>query len=113
MAYDIHITKRNRWTDKGSDITPEDWEHLLATNNDLVPVEKIEGETKAGDRFEYKLKESELARWENLSSGSTVWLVFQKGVINISGPDESIIKKAKEIALKLSAKVQGDELEIY
>ncbi|PJC66484.1 hypothetical protein CO018_01630 [Candidatus Beckwithbacteria bacterium CG_4_9_14_0_2_um_filter_47_11] len=71
----------------------------------------IETTMADGGKLEFGLKNSLIARWKN--KDKIVWLVFRKGGITISRPDEEIIVKAKEIAVKLGAKVQGDELEIY
>lgn len=113
MAYDIHITKRKHWTDKGSDVTLHEWDKLLVTDGELIRAEKIEGQTQNGDKFEYTLTGTKLAKWQSPSSGNIVWLVYRKGLIDISGPDDATVKKAKEIALKLGAKVQGDDGELY
>lgn len=113
MAYDIHITKRNNWLNKGEDITSVEWEKLIDEDSELGHAEKIEGETKSGAKFEYTLRDSRLAKWKHPISGQIVWLVYTNGEIRISRPDETIIEKAKQIAKRISAKVQGDELETY
>lgn len=113
MAYDIHITKRNNWFDKGADVTLEEWSELIGVDPSLEPTEKVEGKTKDGQKFEFQLKGAQLAKWKNPVSSDIVWLNYHDGEITISNPDDAIIKKAKELAGKLGAKVQGDEGEVY
>jgi len=113
MAYVIHITKRKSWFDKNLDITLEEWKRLLEVEPELIPSEKVEGETKDGAKVAYALKGSFLAKWNNPTTHNVVWFNYHDGIIDISDPDESTIKKAKDIASKLKAKVQGDELESY
>lgn len=113
MAYDIHITKRKNWFDKGFDISLEEWKKLLEIDSELIPSDKVEGETKDGDKFVYVLKGSLLAKWVNPITHNVVWFNYHNGIVDVSNPDDSTIKRVKDIASKLNAKVQGDELEIY
>lgn len=110
MAYDLHITKKNDWFEENPPILLTEWQSLLDKNTDLIPVEKIEGITSDGTKFEYGLKNSKIAKW---LGKNTFWFVFENGNITISNPDEEAIQKAKDIASFLHAKVQGDDGEIY
>lgn len=113
MAYDIHIIKRNNWFDKGADISLKEWREVIDEDPTLEPAKKVEGESKDGQKFEFQLKGSQLAKWKNPVFNDIVWLNYHDGEITISNPNDAIIKKAKELAGKLGAKVQGDEGEIY
>lgn len=113
MAYNIHIVKKDNWFEKGSDITLEEWAKLLHNDPELVPVEKAEGMTKDGKPFELKMDNTHLAKWQKLDSNDVTWLSYHDGMIDISNPDDIVLEKAKDIAQKLGAKVQGDEGEMY
>src|SRR3990167_2365630 len=109
MAYNIHIIKRSNWFDKGRDITLDELKKMISEDPTLEPMGQVEGETKDKQKFEFQLQGSQLAKWKNLVSDSIVWLNFYNGEITISNPDDSTIRKAKQLAEKLEAKVQGDE----
>lgn len=111
MPYDIHITKNKNWFAPDGGIKLSEWQKLIKDDPVLEATDKIEGETNNGGKLEFTLKNSLISKWNN--KGKIVWLVFRKGSISISHPNDEIIAKAKEIANKLGAKVQGDELEIY
>jgi len=111
MPYDIHIIKSQKWFEPDGEITVGQWQKLIDEDPELETANKIETTTKDGGKLEFSLKNSLIARWKN--KDRVVWLIFKRGSISISHPDDEIIAKAKEIAAKLGGKVQGDELEIY
>lgn len=78
-----------------------------------MQVKKIEGKTQDGDQFEYRIKGSQTVKWINPSTTEVYWFVYDGGKISISDPSDAVIEKAKELAKKLNANVQGDELEFY
>jgi hypothetical protein len=41
------------------------------------------------------------------------WFLYRKGYVTVKNPDEEIIRKMWSIAQALSAKVQGDDSEVY
>jgi hypothetical protein len=41
------------------------------------------------------------------------WFLYRKGYVTVKNPDEEILRKMWSIAQDLSAKVQGDDGEIY
>lgn len=113
MAYSIHITRRKKWFDKSLDIVQEEWQKLLKEDLSLLQAEKIEGKTQDGDQFEYRIKGSQPVKWIDTTSKKVYWFVYDGGKISVSDPTDAVIEKAKELAKKLNAKVQGDELEFY
>ncbi len=112
MGYDIHIHRRLRWFDIGSDITTEEWDKLINGDPELEHTEKVEVPFKGGI-FSYKLKDTLLAKWMNPPSNEVFWFDLRKGKISTKYNKDEILIKAIEIAKKLKAKVQGDEGETY
>ena len=111
MPYDIHVIKSQKWFESDGGISLAEWQKLIEEDPDIEQTDKIETTVDGGGKLEFSLKNSLIAKWKN--KDKIVWLTFRKGSITISHPDDEIIAKAKEIASKLGAKVQGDELEIY
>lgn len=111
MPYNIHIIKSQKWFEPDGGITLAEWQKLIDEDPGLEQAEKIETSTNDGGKLEFGLKNSLIAKWKN--KDKVVWLTFKKGGISISHPDDEIIAKAKEIASKLGARVQGDDLEEY
>jgi hypothetical protein len=58
-----------------------------------------------------------LAVWTAYSrhdeSGNKAWFLCREGYVTVKNPDEEILRKMWSIAQDLSAKVQGDDGEIY
>jgi hypothetical protein len=93
MGYDIHITRRKFWADKGSDITADEWLAYVQRDSELSL------RPESGRCF---------AEW---SGGS--WLDWSDGVIFTKNPDEALVTKMVAIAGQFDATVQGDDGEIY
>jgi len=99
MGYEIHITRRACWIDEdGPSINLDEWKALIMGDPEM--------------------------RWEE--PADAVWIAYSKqgrdgalfylgltGDIIVKNPDKAILVKMYQIAQKLSAKVQGDEQEIY
>lgn len=109
MSYDLHITKRERWFDKGNDIADIEWHHILSNHPDLIPVDSIET-TLEGERIFLHYKNSKIAKWQGRE---TYWFFFSDGEISIANPDDDAIQKTKSVALSIKAKVLGDDGEEY
>ena len=93
MAYTIHITKKNDWTDEEPKITQEEWNTLM-TNGVLELVDD-----KKYDAWD--------AKRDNL------YFSFSKGNIDCNPREEKDIQTIKKIASVIGANVQGDEGELY
>jgi hypothetical protein len=93
MGYDIHITRRKFWGDKGNDITAEEW--LIYIRNDS----ELRLRPENGKCF---------AEW---SGGS--WLDWSDGAVFTKNPSDALVSKMAAIARNLDATVQGDDGEIY
>jgi hypothetical protein len=102
MGYDIHITRARSWLENaGMEIRAEEWLKVVAEDPELH---------LAGFNGPY------FALWKSLPEdwdGSTGWLNWRKGNIYAKGASESLIGKMLDIANRLGARVQGDDMEIY
>ncbi len=98
MGYDLHITRREDWSDEGFDITAEEWVQYVHKDPEL----KIKGVN--GPCY---------AVWSGQSEHSEPWLDWANGQIYAKNPDSPLIDKMIAIAKQLGATVQGDDGEIY
>jgi hypothetical protein len=98
VGYELHITRRNHWSDEGCDITRDEWLTLVANDPELTihPV--------LGDGY---------AIWNGPSEFEDPWLRWRRGNINTTRPDDALYAKMLDLAAKLGARVQGDEGEFY
>jgi hypothetical protein len=98
MGYDLHITRRKDWTDKGNDITSDEWLAFVKNESDL----KLQPEN--GPYF---------VSWDGQSTLECPWFDWSNGQIHTKNPDTAIINKMVTIAKHFNAIVQGDDGEIY
>ena len=96
MGYDIHITRRNSWSDKGEPaITRQEWQAILADDSDLDRLDDddaqmLDPSRRAGRRFYYA-----------------------DGSVFVRKPNKPVLMKMLAIAEKLGARVVGDDDEVY
>jgi hypothetical protein len=96
MGYDLHITRKENWTDdNGESITPDEWLSVLDADPELSRATDTGADTLAG-------------AW----NGQTLFR-FDNGEITCKNPDEPTIRKMVAIAQRLRANVQGDDAERY
>jgi len=93
MAYTIHITKKEDWTDKEPQITEAEFDKLLTTGI-LEPVD-----------------DASMSAWG--AKKEDVFFALQGGDIISNPRKEKDIEKIKDVASVLHAKVQGDDGEFY
>jgi hypothetical protein len=100
MGYDFHITRAESWVESESNpISSGEW--LTIVNSD--PELKID--ERNGPYF---------ACWAGpCSYPDGGWFDWRDGEIYTKNPDRQILKKMLHLANKLSAKVCGDEDELY
>ena len=98
MGYDLHITRRRHWVDRGADITANEWLDYVRSDSEL----RLEPET--GPYF---------AAWIGLSELDGPWLNWSDGQIFTKNPDAPLVDKMVAIAQQFDATVQGDDGEIY
>ncbi len=98
MGYDLHITRRRNWADKGADITADEWLAYVRRDSELLL------QPESGPCF---------AVWSGPSELDGPWLNWADGQIYTKNPDAPLIDKMVAIARQLDAMVQGDDGEIY
>jgi len=98
MGYDIHITRRKQWTDKGDDITASEWLAYVQDDSEL----RLQSES-----CPY------FAVWSGPSELDDPWLDWSDGQNYTKYPDSTLIDKMVAIAQRFDAAVQGDDGEIY
>ena len=97
MGYDVHITRRNSWSDDGEPaITKQEWQAILACDSDLEPV----GD---GDNAQMLDSSRRVARF--------FW--YSSGEIFVKKPNKPVLMKMLAIAEQLGARVIGDDDEVY
>jgi hypothetical protein len=116
MGYDVHITRRHDWSDpKGPEISLEEWLAFVAAD----PEMRLDGraETRLQDGSVFRTERRGLSVWTAYSlhddSGNMAWFLYSHGRVIVKNPDEEILRKMWSIAQALSAKVQGDDSEVY
>jgi hypothetical protein len=93
MGYDLHITRREDWFDRGDDISADEWLNYVESDTELS-IDKRNG------RYFAIWKEDD-------------WLDWQRGEIFTKNPRKTLVEKMIQIANRLNAKVQGDDGEVY
>jgi hypothetical protein len=107
LAYDLHITRANEWYEsEGNGFSLEELKEYFSGKSgfNYSKVFSITGPVTVsieGDFFIWASEDAELS------------FRYKQGRIIVSGANDDVIEKMKEIAAELCAKVQGDEDEIY
>lgn len=113
MAYDLHVIRTKSWLDKeGPVIEEKEWSSLVEADPSLKMVDTISGTTKQGATLTMGTNGKPSAEWV-APSGEKYWIILDKGKLYSSHASDELISKLKEIAVKLEARVQGDEGEFY
>lgn len=92
MAYAIHITKKEKWSDKEPTITQGEWKSL-----------QEKGILKADPNYSSDL----------YAKRGDIFYYYFDGDIVCKPPDDAYINTIKEVADIIGAKVQGDDGEFY
>jgi hypothetical protein len=115
MGYDLHITRKQRWSDEnGLEIRLDEWIAIVAADQDM----RLDGyaETRVGDGSILRIENEGLSvwtAWPRQSENGFAWFSFRNGNVVVKNPDLEIRRKMSSLAKALSAKVQGDEGEFY
>ena len=115
MGYDLHITRREHWSDtETSDISFKEW--LTYVNGD-EELDLTDGyEIKLGTETQFQNRPG-FCEWNahptEREPNARPWFAYWKGSIDTKNPDIDTIRKMIQIASALNAKVQGDDGEIY
>ncbi|MAK60204.1 MAG: hypothetical protein CMK09_04435 [Ponticaulis sp.] len=106
MSYDFHVHRFEDWsepTEKDA-ISFEEWIELCRADDELS-----EDGAYRDNRFDFDIP---IFGWP-APEGEAASFLWLDGEIIVTSPDETAIIKAKKIAEKLVAKVQGDDGEFY
>lgn len=99
MGYDAHITRAEFWCDNaGNEITAEEWRAVVEGDADLKP---------------WPEQGPHMARWLGPSTLTDPWLDWREGNVFTKNPDAALLAKCCGIAVRLGARVQGDDGEEY
>lgn len=115
MGYDIFITRKEEWFDEeGDEISLEEWINYVNSAADMRYDGFAEAETPKGI---LRVESEGLSVWLGYSGHekdeNMAWFDYCAGNVKVKNPDEEILKKMHQVATSLSAKVQGEECEIY
>ena len=98
MGYDLHITRREQWSDEGDDI----------------PFEEFVSHVRGDCEFKYPGQMGDdSADWHSPKSSYESWLCWADGQIYTKNPEAEFVDKMVAVARALRAKVQGDDGEVY
>jgi prepilin-type processing-associated H-X9-DG protein len=116
MGYDVHITRKQNWSDKkGPEIPLPEWIAVVQRDREM----RLDGhaETQVGDGKILRIEKEGLSVWMAYSrhgeDGNMAWFDFRHGNVVVKNPDAEILQKMRSLAQALSARVQGDDGEFY
>ena len=98
MGYDLHITRRENWSEEGSDISAEEWLQYVSASSDLRL------DAASGPHF---------AHWVGAEAPDGTWLDWSDGQVFSKNPAPPLIDRMVAIAAHFGATVQGDDGERY
>jgi hypothetical protein len=109
MSYSVHITRANNWcAAQEQPISEEEWlaaveqDPTLSINKDDYYEYKTEGE---------KAKRIHPVEWAEAEDKNCLW--WGRGQIECKNPSDAWVAKMVALAMRLNAKVVGDEGEQY
>jgi hypothetical protein len=115
MSYEVHITRKYYWTDEeGPEISLAEWLAVVDADPEMER-EEYPG-APPDDASMLRTERERLWVWTGYSqheSYEEAYFVYQQGDVVVSNPDAEIIGKMWSLAQALSAKVQGDDMEVY
>lgn len=115
MGYEVHITRKENWSDEGPEISLAEWLEFVAND----PEMRNDGYAEAivGGGSVLRIDDSSMSVWtaysQHLQDENMAWMWHCQGNVVAKNPDREILQKMADIARQLSAKVQGDEGEVY
>jgi hypothetical protein len=114
VGYEVHITRREHWSDEGSDIGLDEWTAYVSSDPDMRMDGFAETETPEGA---FRVDSAGLAVWArypgHAEDGNMAWFYYCRGNVNVKNPDKEIIQKMLQVSESLGAGVQGDDGEFY
>lgn len=117
MGYDLHITRKEDWSNEDStqEISLAEWT-AYCQEDDEMRMDNF-AEARPSDGSYFKIEKDGIAVWKKYSldgvNGNHAWFNHSFGNISVKNPDEEIIRKMISISEHLGAHVQGDDGEVY
>jgi hypothetical protein len=116
MGYDIHITRKARWSDNdGPTLTLEEWLDYVSRDEEMRADGFAETATPNGEII--RIENPGIAVWTAYSGHGVdekmAWFCHFKDRITVKNPDTETVRKMHKIATFTGARVQGDEGEEY
>lgn len=106
MGYEIHIHRRDHWTDDGADISMEEWLTYCRTDETLRAEGTITFATEDGDEVE-----GPVMAWGPEGVGAAFY--HYRGAVTTKLTSDAVAAKASQIAQVMGARAKGDEGEVY
>lgn len=113
MGYDVYITRQNNWWQKeeAQQISEAEWKAAVESDAEMRLCGAAEATFPSAGTLRYE--NPLLAEWLGHPEHKAIWFDFRRGNVVVKNPDAAMIAKMKQLALKLKARVQGDEGEFY
>ena len=113
MGYDVHITRQNNWweRDAAREISEAEWRAVVEADKELRFCGAAEVQSPLGEVI--RVENPLLVQWLGHPQHEIVWLDFRRGNVVVNRPDGLVLEKMKSLALRIGARVQGDESEFY
>lgn len=113
MRYEVFITRRDNWAEKGSDITLTEWLSYLSIDKSLQRDALFDSARKREMDTPENPTHVIWTEWPGHSEGKEARFRLEDGNVVSSENDEAIRRKLFIMAHVLEGKVQGIEGEIY
>lgn len=116
MGYDVHITRKEEWSDDGGpDISREEWLGYVGTDKSMRREQDAVVENAQGEAF--SVQDETLAVWTEWAGReegkNEAWMWLGHGNVMAKNPDEAMLRKMFLIADAMAGKLQGDDGEVY
>jgi hypothetical protein len=116
MSYDVYITRKTySWDEEGPEISLAEW--LAVVNADPEMEWDANPGARPDDASMLRTERERLWVWTAYShhdeGADYAWFAYENGNIVVTNADPEIVCKMWSLAQALSAKVQGDNGEIY
>lgn len=113
MGYELHITRKNDWSDEdGPDISFDEWAAFVASDPELRLDGFAEATTPAGEVL--RMTSPGITAWVSSPGAEPLgWFQWFNGEVSAKVRDSAQLRKMHQIAAVLGARVQGDEGELY
>lgn len=113
MGYNVHITRKKDWADDdGPEISLQEWTALIESDTQMRLQGFFEAvNPKSGERI--RVDGPGIAVWTGHSRFPSIYFDLSRGTISVKRPDQEVFAKMACVAQQLSARVMGDEGELY